>query len=327
MTADRVGTSAYPVKVLVTGASGFIGSALMNRLFNEGIDVFGAIRGEETSSRLLESPSLGQDADWRPLLRTRTIVVHTAGRAHVFDEGGPDAVELFRSINTWGTIRLAEQAAEAGVRRFVFLSSIGVNGNRTTGHPFTEEQAPAPQEPYAVSKMEAEQALWEIARSSGMEVVILRPPLVYGPGAPGNFGRLLAAVGRGLPLPLGAVDANRRTFVGLDNLIDMISTCIIHPAAANQLFLAGDAESLSTADLLRRLAAVLGRRARLFNVPTWLLSSLAAPLGKKAVIDRLCDSLEVDISKAKNMLGWSPSLTVNESLARIVRQPCRRSAA
>jgi nucleoside-diphosphate-sugar epimerase len=233
----------------------------------------------------------------------------------MLDDRAERPLEVFRAINTAGTVRLAQQAAEMGIRRFVFLSSIGVNGVRST-RPFTEADAPAPQEPYAVSKLEAEHALMQIAEKTGMEVVILRPPLVYGPDAPGNFGRLLGAVRRGLPLPLGAVTHNRRTLVALDNLVDLIVTCVTHPAAANQIFLAGDSEDLSTADLLRRLAQALAVPLRLLPVPVWLLSATATMLGKRAMIDRLCGSLQVDISKARELLGWSPPLSVDEALRR-----------
>jgi nucleoside-diphosphate-sugar epimerase len=200
------------------------------------------------------------------------------------------------------------------VKRFLFISSIGVNGNINT-RPFTEDDEPNPAEPYALSKWEAEQGLWEIQRETGMEVVIIRPPLVYGPNAPGNFGSLMRWVEKGLPLPLGAID-NQRSLVALDNLVDLIITCIDHPAAANQVFLAGDGEDLSTTELLRGVARAMGKSAHLIPVPPSLLMLGATLLGKKAVAQRLLGSLQVDISKARRLLGWQPPVSVEEGLRR-----------
>lgn len=303
-------------RVLVTGANGFIGRRVVARLMAEGIDVVGAVRSRTGETWEVDSPSLGAQGDWEACLAGRTLVVHTAGRAHVLDERMENPIDAFRAVNRDGSIRLAEQAVQAGVKRFVFLSSIGVNGVQNT-RPFTEADIAVPLEPYAISKLEAEQALMSIAGKTGMEVVIVRPPLVYGPDAPGNFGRLVRAVQRGLPLPLGAVRKNRRTLVALDNLVDLILTCMHHPDAANQIFLAGDAEDLSTTDLLQRLADAMDVPVRLLPVPVWLLSMGATLLGRRTMIDRLCGSLQVSIDKARARLGWVPPLTVHEALAQV----------
>ncbi len=307
-------------RVLITGASGFIGKGIAARLLGDRVSLIGAVRRPSGATWEASSPSLLDGyADWRPLLRNRSVVIHTAARAHILDDRAERPLDVFRAVNTAGTIRLAQQAADMGVRRFIFLSSIGVNGVQGTRR-FTESDVPAPLEPYAVSKLEAEQALIQLAGKSGMEIVILRPPLVYGPDAPGNFGKLANAVRRGFPLPLGAVTHNRRTLVGLDNLVDLIVTCTYHPAAANQVFLAGDDEDLSTTDLLRRMAKAFGVSPRLLPVPVALLKIMARAAGKGDMIDRLCGSLQVDITKAREVLGWTPPFTVDEGLARAAKR-------
>jgi nucleoside-diphosphate-sugar epimerase len=226
----------------------------------------------------------------------------------------PDPLAEYRRVNVEGTLNLARQAAQAGVRRFIFVSSIGVNGS-VSRKPFTELDKPNPSDFYAQSKWEAEQGLWSVHQETGLEIVIVRPPLVYGPSAPGNFGTLVKWVQRGIPLPLGAID-NDRTFVALDNLVDLIITCIEHPAAANQVFLAGDGQALSTTQLLRGVGSAMGKPARLVPVPAGILMFGARLLGKKDVAQRLLGSLPVDISKARNVLGWEPLLSVEEGLRR-----------
>ncbi len=302
--------------VLVTGGNGFIGRRISYRLAADRIDVTGAVRSPTHVEWQVRSPSLDREADWRPLLRDRTVVVHTAGRAHLLVDRAERPLDAFRAVNTAGTLRLAQQAVQMGVRRFVFLSSIGVSGANSV-EPFTESDTPHPIEPYAVSKLEAEQGLMALSKEAGMEVVIIRPPLVYGPSAPGNFGKLANAVRRGIPLPLGAVTQNRRTLVGLDNLVDLIVTCAYHPSAANQVFLAGDDEDLSTADLLHRMAKAFGVSPRLLPVPVPVLKAMARAAGKSGMVERLCGSLQVDITKAREVLGWKPPLTVDEGLARV----------
>lgn len=243
-------------------------------------------------------------------------MVHAAARVHVMDDRASDPLAEFRRINVQGTLNLARQAAAAGVRRFVFISSIKVNGEATKlGIPFSADDIPAPLDPYGVSKMEAEQGLREIAAQTGMEVVIIRPPLVYGPGVKANFRAMMHWLTRGVPLPLGAIH-NRRSLVALDNLVDLIVSCLDHPAAANQTFLVSDGEDLSTTQLLRRMGRALGKPVRLIPVPPALIKVGATLMGKRAVAQRLCDSLQVDISKTRQLLGWSPLLSVDEGLKK-----------
>lgn len=309
------GVSGGPV--VVTGASGFVGGALVRRLRADGVPVRAVVRTPgKGGPDALRGPALGPDADWSALLAGADAVVHTAAHVHVEATGDETAGSAFRVANVEGTRRLAEQAAAAGVRRFVFISSIGVNGPRAD-HPFTESDAPAPQGPYARSKFEAEQVLREVAAQAGMQWVVLRPPLVYGPAAPGNFARLVRWMARGVPLPLGAVH-NRRTLVAIDNLVDLIVTCLHSEGAAGQVFLAGDGESLSTPDLLRIVAQAQGRRACLLPVPVALLRAAAALVGRSTDAERLCGNLEVDIGKARRVLGWTPPLPAHEALRRAV---------
>jgi len=303
--------------VLVTGATGFVGRALLERIATDGIHfpVAGSRReAAETKRGEALIPPLGPLADFSQALTDISIVVHTAARAHILQDEVVDPLDEYRQINVDGTRNLARQAAAAGVKRFIFISSIGVNGNINT-RPFTENDSPNPAEPYAQSKWEAEQGVWEIQAATGMEVVIIRPPLVYGPGAPGNFGRLVAWVEKSVPLPLGAIH-NNRSLIALDNLIDLIITCLDHPAAANEVFLAGDGEDLSTTELLRGVAKAMGKPSRLIPVPAGFLMAGASLLGKKAMAQRLLGSLQVDISKAQTVLGWQPPRTVEQGLKR-----------
>ncbi len=228
-----------------------------------------------------------------------------------------DPLALYREVNVKGTMRLAEQAVEAGVRRFVFISSIKVNGEMTMyGQPFMADDVPVPVDIYAVSKAEAEVGLLHLAAQTGLEVVVIRPPLVYGPGVGANFLKMMKWLKRGVPLPLGAVSQNCRTLVGLGNLMDLIITCMEHPAAANQVFLAGDGVSVSTAELLRRLASAMGVPARLIPVPVWVIELGAGLLGKHLLAQRLCGNLQVDISKAHRLLGWVPQISMDDELKR-----------
>ena len=306
--------------ILVTGATGFVGAALISRLAGEhGYAPVAAVRrdvafGEGVDVRLCGS--LEVETDWSSVMAGVEVVIHCAARAHVLDERATDPLSEFRLVNVEGTIRLAAQAADAGVRRFVFISSIGVLGQQAE-LPISASSKPDPQEPYAVSKWEAEEALNKLGREAGMEVVVVRPPLVYGPEAPGNFGQLLRWMVRGMPLPLGAVD-NRRSLVGLDNLVDLLVTCIDHPAAAGGAFLAGDGEDVSTSELLRRVARAMGRPARLIPVPPTLLRAGARLVGKEGMARRLLDSLQVDISHTRDVLGWEPPISLDEGLQRAV---------
>jgi len=260
---------------------------------------------------------------WRAALAGVRVVVHLAARVHIMDESVKDPLSEFRRVNVDGTLNLARQAAAAGVKRFVFLSSVKVNGEATQpGYPFTEQDPPAPQDPYGISKHEAEEGLRKLAADTDMAVTIIRPPLVYGLGVKANFQSMLRWVNMGIPFPLGALN-NRRSLVGLANLVDFILTCIDHPAAANQVFLVADGEDLSTTELLRRVGMALGKPARLIPVPTGILQLGAALLGKRAMVQRLCGSLQVDISKARELLGWSPPVSVDEGLRLAAKGVCR----
>jgi nucleoside-diphosphate-sugar epimerase len=229
-----------------------------------------------------------------------------------------DPLMEFRRLNTDGTLNLARKAAAAGVHRFICLSSIKVNGEATHyGRPFTPDDLAAPQDPYGISKHEAEVGLREITRTTEMQVVIIRPTLVYGEGAKGNFKSLMKLVAKSLPLPLDSIK-NRRSFVGIDNLVDFIITCLEHPAAANETFMVSDGEDLSTPDLIRRMARAMNRPARLLSVPVWALKAGASLLGKGDAVQRLCGNLQVDISKSRELLGWSPPISVDEGLRRAV---------
>lgn len=318
MSRNRLGNGAD--MILVTGATGFVGRALIARLVERGCPVRAAMRraGAFTAAgaSVVTVGDLSAQTDWSAALAGVEVVVHAAARVHVMQDAAADPLVEFRRINVQGTLQLARQAAAEGVRRFVFISSIKVNGEATQpGHPFTADDMPAPLDPYGVSKMEAEQGLREIAVQTGMEVVIIRPPLVYGPGVKANFQTMMRWLTGGVPLPLGAIN-NRRSLVALDNLVDLIVTCIDHPAAANQTFLVSDGEDLSTTQLLQRMGQALGKPARLIPVPTALLTLGAALIGKPAIAQRLCGSLQVDISKMRQLLGWTPPVSVDEGLKR-----------
>ncbi|WP_454722540.1 MULTISPECIES: UDP-glucose 4-epimerase family protein [Cupriavidus] len=316
--------------ILVTGATGFIGSALVGKLAREGVPVRACIRRSHAAMpegvQVARVDGLSVETDWSEALSGVTVVVHAAARVHVMHDNAADPLEAFRSINVEGTLSLARQAAAAGVKRFVFLSSIKVNGEATQpGTPFRADDTPAPLDPYGVSKMEAEQGLREIAGRTGMEVVIIRPPLVYGPGVKANFDAMMKWLSRGVPLPLGAIH-NARSLVAVDNLIALIDVCIDHPAAANQIFLVSDGEDLSTTQLLQRMGRALGHPARLVKVPAVLLRMGASALGKSSIAQRLCGSLQVDISKTQKILAWNPPVSVDEGLQKVA-EGYRREAS
>ena len=306
--------------VLVTGATGFVGRAVIELLVERRCSVRAAMRRGRAltaaGASVVTVGDLSAETDWSAALAGIDAVVHAAARVHVMQDAVADPLVEFRRVNVQGTLQLAWQAAAEGVRRFVFISSVKVNGEATLpGHPFTADDAPAPLDAYGISKMEAEQGLREIAAQTGMEVVIIRPPLVYGRGVRANFHAMMRWLTRGVPLPLGAIP-NQRSLVALDNLVDLIVTCIDHPAAVNQTFLVSDGEDLSTTDLLRRMGRALGKPARLLPVPPALLKLGAALLGKPAIAQRLCGSLQVDISKTRQLLGWSPPLSVDAGLKK-----------
>ncbi len=309
------------MRFLVTGANGFVGKPLCAELFRRGHAVRATSRSANAESDGFEQTTVGSidgGTDWSAALSNLDVVIHLAARVHIMKDTAADPFAEFRKVNVAGTLNLARQAAAAGVKRVVFVSSVKVNGEYTSpGHAFTESDLPAPQDAYGVSKHEAELGLRQIAVESGMEVVIIRPPLVCGPGVKANFAALMRAVQRGWPLPLGAVH-NRRSLVALDNLLDFIVTCLFHPQAAHQTFLVADGCDLSTTELVCGLARAAGVSARLVPVPVWVLQAGATLLGKGAAVQRLCGNLQVDISKARGLLGWVPPVSVDEGLRRVV---------
>ena len=307
------------MNVLLTGATGFLGGRLAAALQSKpNVNLTAAVRrrAEIPFAHTVEVQDQDANTDWSTALTNQQVVIHSAARAHIMKDEVADPLAEYRRVNVDGTLNLARQAAEAGVKRFIFISSIKVNGEQTPlGQPFTVEDTSAPEDAYGISKWEAEQGLQQLASETGIEVVIIRPPLVYGPGVKGNFASMIKLVSKGLPLPLGAIN-NQRSLVALDNLVDLIMTCIDHPAAANQVFLAGDGQDLSTTELLRDVARAMGKPPRLIPVPSSLLTLGATLMGKKAMAQRLLGSLQVDISKARHLLGWEPPITVEEGLRR-----------
>ncbi|MBV5322943.1 MAG: SDR family oxidoreductase [Ilumatobacteraceae bacterium] len=307
------------MKVLVTGANGFVGRSLCPQLLSRGIAVRAAVRSDSAGVPGLECVNMGAlDAHtrWLTALAGVSVVVHLAARVHVMHDSAADPLTQYRQVNVQASLNLARQAAAAGVRRLVFVSSIKVNGELTLpGQAFSEADTPNPQDSYGVSKFEAEQGLWQIAHDSGLEIVIIRPPLVYGPGVRANFAALMRAVQRGWPLPFGAVN-NLRSLVGIDNLVDFMVQCGIHPAAANQTFLISDGQDLSTPQWVQGIAQAANVPARLLPVPRWILQAAGGLTGQALAVQRLCGNLQLDISKARQRLGWSPVVTVAEGLRR-----------
>lgn len=313
--------NAPPHRLLVTGATGFVGTALVDALrTNAAFELTCAVRipsSLATSAPQIVVGNMSGETNWRHAVTGMHTVVHLAARVHVMRESTSNPLAEFRRVNVDATLALARQAAEQGVRRLVYLSSIKVNGESGV---FTERDTPAPTDPYGISKNEAEMGLRTLAGETGLEVVIIRPPLVYGPGVKANFRSLLRLVSRGVPLPLGAVH-NKRSFVAVQNLSHFILHCAAHAEAANQTFLVSDGHDLSTTELVQRMGRAAGRPARLIPVPAWLMTTAATVLGKGAVTQRLLGSLQLDISKARELLHWAPPLGVDEALRLVVAAP------
>lgn len=304
------------MRVLITGATGFVGTVAVRTFLAKGHSVRAALRAPREGLEC-ESVVVGEiqpDTDWGRSLEGIDAVVHLAARVHVMRDDAAGALQ-FRRINTEGTLRLARAAEAAGVKRFVFVSSIKVNGEATTGRPFCADDEPHPSDAYARSKLLAERGLLEM---DGIETVIIRPPLVYGAGAKGNLARLCRLARSGWPVPLGGI-VNRRDLVGVDNLASLIECCVWHPKAAGQVFLVSDGEALSTPQLYHLIAEGLGRRARTLRVPVALMRTLGGALGMGAEIDRLSQSLEVDIGKTRDLLGWAPPGSTASGVSAMAR--------
>ncbi|MBC2732250.1 SDR family oxidoreductase [Thiobacillus sp.] len=304
------------VRVLVTGATGFVGRALCERLTAVGHKIIPIVRRRSGLLNEVVIGEMGPSTDWSTALAGCDVVVHLAARVHKMKGSVHDPRMSYREINTEATLNLGHQAAKAGVKRFVFISTIKVNGEgRDTA--YRETDVPAPEDAYAISKWEAEQGLRRIARETGLEVVILRPPLVYGPGVKANFLRLMKAIQRGWPLPLGAIH-NRRSLLYLGNFVDAIRLCVEHPAAAGQTFLLDDGQAVSTPELIRAVARAMGRPARLLAVPVGVLAFMGTLLGKRAAVARLTGSLHVDSAAIRSRLGWMPPYSMEAGLAATV---------
>lgn len=305
--------------ILLTGASGIVGRALLSRLGGDyriratlrqsSIDIISHHQIEFSYA------TLTPDQDWSPALLGVSTVIHCAARVHIMNDASLDPLAEFRRVNVDGTLNLARQASKSGVRRFIFISSIKVNGEYTNlDHPFRADEPNFPVDPYGVSKHEAEMGLRALSEETGMEVVIIRAPLVYGPRVQANFRSMMIWLQRGIPLPFGGITKNRRSFIFVDNLVDVIVTCINHLAAANQTFLVSDGEDLSTTELLRRMFFALGEPVRLFSVPPACITLSARLIGRADISSRLCCSLQIDMKKTKDLLGWSPPVSVDEGL-------------
>jgi len=305
-------------RVLVTGASGFVGKRLCEYLEDKGFDVARAVRhAERTAKGTCSVGSVGPDTNWNEALTGVDVIVHLAARVHVMEDDAADPLAEYRRVNVDGTKKLAMVAVKAGVRRFIYVSTIKVNGEATFGKAYSASDTPHPVDDYARSKLEAEDCLWRIAAETGLEVVIVRPPLVYGPGVRANFLRLFKWVGRGIPFPFLRV-ANSRSLVALDNLVDLLTVCVTHPQAAGKVLLVSDDEDVSTTELIRRISIHMGKQARMIAVPVSILRGVARLFGKQAVIERLTGSLQVDISDTKEALNWNPPVTLDEVLRETV---------
>ncbi|GHT80820.1 UDP-glucose 4-epimerase [Betaproteobacteria bacterium] len=317
--------------IFLTGASGFIGQALATRLASAGHHLRLAARSPlpyqiPPGADTFYFTDLDTHTDWSEGLADIDVVIHCAARVHVMKETAADPLSAFLRSNVEATTRLARHAARAHVKRFIYLSTVKVFGEQSPpDRPFTVDTPPAPTDPYAISKLEAERALFALTASCNMQFVIIRPPLVYGPGVGANFLRLMYWLDRGLPLPLSAVD-NRRSLVALDNLVDLITRAVHYPGAANQILLASDGEDLSTPQLLVRLGRAMGREPRLLPVPGWLLRASAGLMGRYAEAQRLCHSLQVDIGHTCRLLNWSPPVSVDAALAKTVEHYLRTPA-
>lgn len=306
--------------ILITGAQGFVGSALCARLDEISIPYRIATRSKKprlSCEDIFAIEDINERTNWTKALVGVQQIIHLAARVHIMRETSDIPIDEFRRVNVQGTAKLARQAVEAGVKRFIYISSIKVNGDSTSpGLAFSPANFAAPEDSYGISKYEAECILWQIASKSDMEVVVIRPPMIYGQGVKGNFELMMRWIARGIPLPLAAVNDNRRSLLGLGNFVDLIATCIYHPFAANQTFFVSDGEDMSTVELLNRIASAMGVHLRLFYVHPKILRFGANILGKEPVFQRLYGSLQIDIEKTKQLLNWQPSISFEEEFQR-----------
>lgn len=313
-----------PTKILLTGGSGFLGRCLLNELEkNQNYFFHLALRENKlkpsTNSQIFPYHDLNENQDWSEALNGCEVVVHLAARVHIMKENSLDPLAEFRKTNVEGTLNLARQAAKMGIKRFIFLSSIKVNGEFTSpNQSFKADDTPKPEDAYGISKYEAEQALLQLAKTMEMDIVIIRAPLIYGPQVKGNLASLINLIKRGLPLPLPFKSINnKRSFVSVDNLINIIETCFYHPKAKNQIFLVSDGHDLSTQDLLKIIAENLNKKVFLFSFSPSILFIIALLFNKKHIYQRLCGSLQIDINKTCDLLEWQPPFTVYESFKKI----------
>jgi UDP-glucose 4-epimerase len=303
--------------ILLTGGTGFVGRTLFDALKNKNVRCLGRQKPSKIASTSFYQSEINASTDFAVALQDTNVLIHCAARVHIMDDSAVNPLEEFREVNTYGTLNLAQQAADAGVKRFIFISSIKVNGESTEpDFPFRPDEQFVPTDPYGLSKYEAEVGLREIAAKTGMEVVIIRPPLVYGPGVKANFAVMMKWVNKGVPLPLGGIKGNKRSLVSVDNLVDLIVTCIDHPNAANQTFMVSDDDDVSTSQLLANMATALGVPNRLLPIPSAWFTLAAKLMGKPAIAQRLCGSLQVDISKTKELLNWLPPYSSAESMKK-----------
>ena len=307
------------MKIALTGSTGFLGKELLIKLGNKDVEIIQIGRSEDKKNNpdYVYIKDFGSSSQFNLGIHKCDVVIHCAARVHCMNDNPSNPLEKFRDVNTYGTFNLAQQAAHAGAKRFIFISTIKVNGESTDlGLPFKSDDAFVPTDPYALSKYEAEIGLRKIAIETGMEVVIIRPPLVYGPGVKANFASMMKWMNKGVPLPLGGIKENKRSLVSLDNLVDLIITCIDHPNASNQTFLVSDDDDVSTSQLLANMAIALDVPNRLLPVPSAWFTLAAKLIGKSDISQRLCCSLQVDISKTKEMLNWQPPYSVAECMKK-----------